>query len=156
MYSNKLICEILDYIDINLNRKITINELEKHFFYNKYYIMKLFKKEIDLTIFDYINKLRIYHSINEIKNTDNSFTLISMNNGFYSLEYFSETFKQITGVNPRTFKKFWTYHSNITKKDEATIRNTLISLQTFNDKTNKYRKNLKPSKPQIRKLTIFK
>ena len=156
MYSNKLICDILNYIDINLNRKINIDELEKHFYYNKYYIMKLFKKEIGVTIFDYINILRINNSINEIKNTSNSFTLISINNGFYSLEYFSETFKKVTGVNPRTFKKFWTYHSNIKEKDEIIIRNTLVYLQELTDKVTKYRKNLKPSKVPVRKLTIFK
>ena len=156
MYSNKLVCDLLGYIDINLNRKITIDELEKHFYYNKYYIMKLFKKEIGVTIFDYINILRINNSINEIKNTDNSFTLISINNGFYSLEYFSETFKKVTGVNPRTFKKFWIYHSNIKETDETTIRNTLVYLDELTEKVDKYRKNLKPSKTPVRKLTIFK
>jgi YesN/AraC family two-component response regulator len=63
MYSNKLICEILIYIDKNIKNKITIEELENKFFYNRYYIMKLFKKEIGLTIVEYINSIRIYNSI---------------------------------------------------------------------------------------------
>lgn len=156
MYSNKLICNILDYIDINLNRKITINELEKRFFYNKYYIMKLFKKEIGVTILDYINILRINNSIKDIKNTNNSFTLISINNGFYSLEYFSETFKKITGVSPRTFKKIWEYSKNIDLEDEKTIKNSLIFFQEFSERINKYRNNLKPREEPVRKLSIFR
>ena len=55
MYSNNLIISILEYIDINLNSKITIEDLEHKFYYNRYYIMKLFKKELNITIFDYIN-----------------------------------------------------------------------------------------------------
>ena len=31
---------------------------------------------------------------------------IAIKNGFNSLEYFSETFKHIMGVSPRTYKKF--------------------------------------------------
>ena len=46
MYSNELICDILNYIDVNINKKITIVELYLKFYYNRYYIMKLFNKEI--------------------------------------------------------------------------------------------------------------
>lgn len=156
MYSNKLICDILNYIDLNLNKKITIDELEKHFFYNKYYIMKLFKKELGTTIFEYINTLRINNSIKEIKNTKHSITTIYINNGFYSLEYFSETFKKVTGVNPRTFKNFFTYHSNIKEKDLNEIRKTIIHLQELIEKKEKYLNNLKPVNNPVKKLSIFK
>ena len=63
MYSNKIICDILIYIENNLKSKITIKDLENKFFYNRYYIMKLFKKEIGLTIIEYINSLKIYNRI---------------------------------------------------------------------------------------------
>ena len=90
MYSNKIICDILKYIDENINSKIAIEDLERKFFYNRYYIMKLFKKEIGITIVEYINCLRIYNSFFEIKNRDNKIINIAYKNGFCSLEYFSE------------------------------------------------------------------
>ena len=83
MYSNNLICNILDYIDININSKISIEDLEHKFYYNRYYIMKLFKKELNITIFDYINKLRIYNSIKELSNEE-KIIKIAINNGFYT------------------------------------------------------------------------
>ena len=70
MYSNELICKILNYIDNNINKKISIEELSLRFYYNRFYIMKLFKKEIGISLFDYINNLRIYNSINSINNSD--------------------------------------------------------------------------------------
>lgn len=156
MYSNKLICDILNYIELNLNSKISINDLENKFYYNKFYIMKLFKKEIGISIFEYINILRIYNSSNEIKNTNNSFTMISMNNGFYSLEYFSETFKKVVGVNPRTYKNFWNYNYKINETDLNTIRESIIYLNNFIENKEKYISNTKPIETPIKKLSIFK
>lgn len=89
MYSNELICKILNYIDNNINKKITIEELSLRFYYNRYYIMKLFKKEIGMSILDYINLLRIRNSINSINNSNKLLIRIAIDNGFYSLEYFS-------------------------------------------------------------------
>ena len=100
MYSNKLVCDIINYLDINLNKKVSINELENVFFYNRYYIMKLFKKEMNIKIVDYINSLRIYNSMNDLRDYNYSLTSTFINNGFYSLEYFSETFKKIFVVSP--------------------------------------------------------
>ena len=67
MYSNKLICDILDYIDININKEITIEELSNLFFFDRYYIMKLFKKELNITIINYIKSMRIYNSLKDYK-----------------------------------------------------------------------------------------
>ena len=55
MFSNDLIIQILIYIENNLYKKISIDELSITFHYNKDYIMRLFKKEIGYTIIDYIN-----------------------------------------------------------------------------------------------------
>ena len=58
MYSNELVCQILDFLDKNINRKLSIDEIANKFIYNRYYIMKLFKRELGMTIIDYINNLR--------------------------------------------------------------------------------------------------
>ena len=105
MHSKKLICDILEYIDNNINKEITIDELSYIFFFDKYYIMKLFKKELKITIVNYINSMRVYNSLKEYK-YDNQIMRIALNNGFNSLEYYSETFKQTTKVSPREYKYF--------------------------------------------------
>ena len=61
MYSNELICKILNYIDDNLYKRITMDEISSIFYFNKDYLMRIFKKELDITIMDYINKRRIYN-----------------------------------------------------------------------------------------------
>ena len=78
MFSNDLVCDILDFIDKNINRKITMSELSKHFYFNKDYIMRLFKKEIHSTILDYINQLRIFQSIKDLQETNKSILNIGL------------------------------------------------------------------------------
>ena len=47
MFSNDLVINILNYLDNNLYTQISINEISNFFKYNKDYIMRLFKKEIN-------------------------------------------------------------------------------------------------------------
>ena len=156
MYSNKLVCDILDYIDLNLNSKITIDNISKKFYYNRYYIMKLFKKELDITIFEYINILRINNALKEIRTSNHTYTNVSINNGFYSLEYFSETFKAIIGVSPSLFKKFCHNGYSISDDIRLTIITNMTSIQMLLEKIQKYRTRLKPATPPVRKLSIFR
>ena len=155
MYSNKLICQILNYIDTNWCNKLSINDLENRFYYNRYYIMKLFKREIGVTIFDYINNFKIYKSINEIAISNNSMITIAINCGFNSLEYFSETFKNIVGVSPSNYKKILYREAifNIDKYDEVTLN--IIKINKLINKVNVYKNNIKSDKIKVKKLTIF-
>ena len=155
MYSNKLICQILNYIDTNWCNKLSINDLENRFYYNRYYIMKLFKREIGVTIFDYVNNFKIYKSINEIAISNNSMITIAINCGFNSLEYFSETFKNIVGVSPSNYKKILNREAifNIDKYDEVTLN--IIKINNLINKVNVYKNNIKSDKIKVKKLTIF-
>ena len=154
MYSNDLICDVLEYIDSFVYTKITIEDFEHHFFYNRYYIMKLFKKEIGITIFDYINKKRIDSSINEINNNNNLLIKVAINNGFYSLEYFSEMFKKEIGVSPRQYRKLiinrYEYNENL----ELVISN-IIKIKNIIAYTNKYKENKKRKNMPVKKRSIF-
>ena len=86
MYSNELICNILNYLNNNLNQKIRIDDISKKFNFNKAYIMRLFKKEIGITITTYLNKRKIYNSLKDFKDKNNTFLKIALKNGFYNQE----------------------------------------------------------------------
>ena len=153
-YSNKLICNILDYIDSNLLLKITIDDLESKYFYDRFYIMKLFKKEIGVTIIDYINKIKINKSIIQINNTDDLLIKVALDNGFYSLEYFSEIFKKEIGVSPKKFKKI--FYSNFVYSDQTVkIMHNVINLRKLIDYSKQYRLNQKREILPKRVLSIF-
>jgi len=155
MYSNKLICNVLIYINNNITDKITINNLEKKFFYNRYYIMKLFKKEIGITIIEYINSIRIYNSLLQMKNETLSLTSIAIRNGFSSLEYFSETCRQITKLNPRVFKNCFLNKKNLTQNQVNLINNSMVKLYETNCIKDNYLSKAKTDDKPVKKLTLF-
>lgn len=156
MCSNNLICNILEYIDNNINSKISIEDLENKFFYNRYYIMKLFKKEMNMTIIEYINSLKMYNAIIQIKNTDYNLLNVALKCGFNSLEYFSETFKKVTKISPQKAKLYFSGKKYLKEKDIDKINLSLINLYELNSKKNKYLSNRKPKENYIKKLSIFK
>lgn len=142
MYSNKLIVDILIYIDENINKKITMDEISKTFYFNKDYIMRLFKKELNITITDYINRRRIYNSLDSIKNTDYMMIKVALNNGFFSQEYFCETFTKVIGENPLCYRKFTKTGSFVTEEEHNNIRKGLVHLNCLINKIDLYKSNL--------------
>lgn len=154
MFSNLLVIDILNYIDNNLYTKITITSLENKFNYNKDYIMRLFKREIGVTIIDYINRKRIYNSLNSLKNTNDSIILISINYGYYSLEYYSEIFKSIIGVAPSIYRKFSRFDHTISINNSNKIRKSVIELDYLFSNISKYKTNVIP-KNTVKSLSIF-
>jgi len=53
----------------------------------------------------YLINLRVAESMRIIKNTDHSLTNIALDLGFYSSQHFSSTFKKLTGISPKTYRK---------------------------------------------------
>ena len=155
MFSNDLVIKILNYIDNNLYKKISIEELSDLFHYNKDYIMRLFKREIGYTITNYINCKRIYNSLNSFIYNDISILNISINYGFYSQEYYSEIFHKIIGVSPTTYNKFINYRSFVSIKDTNTIQKRIAKLDYDFRRINTYINNV-PPKSTIKVLSIFK
>ena len=139
---NELVLKILDYIDNNLYKKISMDELSKVFFFNKDYIMRTFKRELGMTIIDYINKKRIFNSLGALKNTDDMMLKIDLKHGYVSQEYFSEIFSKYMGVSPLTYRKFTKVNNTIDYDDITLIRKNLVELKYQLDKVNKYRNNI--------------
>ncbi|MDY2804454.1 MAG: helix-turn-helix domain-containing protein [Bacilli bacterium] len=155
VYSNELVCNILKYINININTEITIINLSNIFSYDKTYIMKKFKRELGLTIIEYINNKRILNSLNGYK-SNTTILRIALLNGYNSIEYYSEIFRNLVGVSPRVYKRFITPLNNLNEEETNTIRNSISNLINIENKIQKYLSNQKPKELPVRKLSIFK
>ena len=153
MYSNDLIVNILKYIDENLYSKISIEELSYKFFFNKDYIMRLFKKETGMTIINYINKKRIYNSLVSLRETSDSILKIGLLYGYTSLEYYSETFNNVLGVSPKIYRNLYK-RKQIKEIDIETIRINIANLTYELRKIDTYKENIK--KEETKALSLFK
>ena len=154
MYSNELVVKMLNYIDDNLYKRITMDEISSIFYFNKDYLMRVFKNELDITIMDYIKKRRIYNSLELLKNTDDLVIKIALNSGYSSLEYYSETFTKILGVSPLTYRKFTKVNSQISDKELEIIRTRLPDISSLLKRIDIYKNNIKRS--EVKKICLFK
>lgn len=154
MYSNELVVKMLNYIDDNLYKRITMDEISSIFYFNKDYLMRIFKKELDITIMDYINKRRIFNSLELLKNTDDLVIKIALNSGYSSLEYYSETFTKILGFSPLTYRKFTKVNSQISLEELDIIRTRLPDISSLLKQIDIYKNNVKRS--EVKKLGLFK
>ena len=153
MFSNELICNVLDYIDRNIYDEIKINDIVNIFYFNRTYIMKRFKKEIGISIIDYSHILRIYNSLTYFKD-DKKILEIALKNGFNSQEYYTEIFKKVLGVSPVSYKKYISFISKIDHNKVSLIQKKLLNIENILNKVKKYKSNRKP-KTMVKKLSLY-
>ena len=100
------IVEILEYIELHFNEKITTETLAEKFHMNEQYFCRFFKNQTGKSPSQFINHYRMEKAILFFEETEENITDIALNVGFEDSNYFSRIFKQYTGKTPREFKKF--------------------------------------------------
>ena len=154
MKQKKLIIDIINYIDSNIYTKISIDTLSSVFFFNKDYIMRLFKRKLGITIIQYINYKKVYLSLPYLENSNDSILYIALNNGFYSLEYYSEMFKNIMGISPSKYRDYYKFRKNVDLDTFYKINNNKINLTNKIKNIDSYKRII--VKKDVLKLSIFK
>lgn len=108
-----IVKELCIYILENINDDISMEKLENIFYYNKCYLIRLFKMCTGYTIKEFINTVKVLKTINPLVFTDDTILKIALCNGFNSQEYYSEKFKEVIGVSPLSFRKQFNGIDNI-------------------------------------------
>lgn len=101
--SLKPLIKALDYIDTNFSSSLTLDQIAKTVNMNPCYFSSYFKKNMQMPLTDYLNKVRIDNSITMLKNTDLNITEIGMMCGFSSITSFYRAFKKFHGSSPKDY-----------------------------------------------------
>jgi YesN/AraC family two-component response regulator len=103
---NHLLNTVLEYINHHYMKDITINDIATQVNISPQYLCRLFKQELHVRPFEYIQQLRINNSkslllmIPSLKIED-----VSKAMGFQSPGYYSAIFKKHEKITPRDFIK---------------------------------------------------
>lgn len=103
--SNEEIKKALTYIQKNLTRPITLEEVANHVYLSQYYFSKLFKKEMNVNFVTYINQARVEEAKKLLLESTLSIESISRHLGFSQPSYFIKTFRSMTSVTPANYRK---------------------------------------------------
>lgn len=96
---------IIEYIEQNLEKRITAADLADEFFYSPNYIGVVFKKDMGITLTDYLKDTRLERARSLLKNPINRVGEVATKVGYPNLSYFCSLFKKKYGVNPGEYKE---------------------------------------------------
>ena len=102
--SNASIISAIEFIDNNLDKRLTLDQVSGKVYLSDYYFSKLLKRETGLSFSVYLNARKIQKAMILLKESDKSINEISDELGFTRLSYFSQTFKKYTGYAPTKFR----------------------------------------------------
>ncbi|MBQ8292068.1 MAG: helix-turn-helix domain-containing protein [Clostridia bacterium] len=97
--------QVISFLKENLYETPNVNDICKALHYNKSYIFKQFKLATSCSVMSYFRKLKIEEAKKLLRETNLSVTQIANKLAFDTPNYFSKTFKKITGYTPLRYKK---------------------------------------------------
>jgi len=109
---------VIDYIDKNFSKSITIEELASIVHLHPNYFIKVFKHNLGASPIHFINKRRIDEAKLLLSSTNLTLNEICSKIGINDTYYLSKLFKEYTGISPSGFKQFY--------KEETILSNSPI------------------------------
>lgn len=98
--------KIVDYIDLNYNKNISLYNLSEYSGMNANYICMLFKKELEISYLNYLDHIRLKKATDFLIN-DHRKTIhdIARTIGYQTERQFFKMFKKKTGITPNQFRE---------------------------------------------------
>lgn len=101
----RLVLAALDYIYIHLQEQFTVDDVAQAVGLSRSYLSVLFKREVCMSVSDYVRSKRIEAAENMLKFSDFSLQDISDYLAFNSQSHFISVFRQHTGMTPGVYRK---------------------------------------------------
>ena len=87
------------------NSSLSISAIADHFKITPTHLSRIFKKEFDELLVDYIMRVRVEKAITLLEQTDNRIADIASMVGYQNTKSMTHAFKKITGVSPNQYRK---------------------------------------------------
>lgn len=101
--SNVVLEDVLDYIDENFSKKISLNDLAERACYNPVYFGSLLKKFCGKNFSQYLKEKRISNAAKLLKNSNKTIDEIMTESGYNDKKLFYAHFREIYNTTPRKY-----------------------------------------------------
>ena len=102
-YSN-IIQQAISYIYKNLTNKLTLQKIADSIYVHPNYLSTLFKREVGLSLPDYIMKTRVNEAKYYIRYTNTKISDIAVFYQFCNQSYFTQIFRKFVGRTPNEYR----------------------------------------------------
>ncbi|HET7898208.1 MAG TPA: AraC family transcriptional regulator, partial [Flavisolibacter sp.] len=99
-----IIDEVIRYMQENINKNITLNDLCHQFYYSPSRFSSLFKQRTGYSPIDYFIQLKMQKASQLLDFTDQSIKDIAATFGFDDPYYFSRRFRKTIGMSPKKYR----------------------------------------------------
>ena len=96
---------VVDYIERNLKRGISLEDVANHVNISTYYLSKIFKKEMGVNFITYVTDRKMDMAKEMLVNTDIPVLNIALDLAYNEANYFSKAFKKKTGLTPSEYRE---------------------------------------------------
>lgn len=96
--------KIITYVDTELCADLSLKALSERLSVNASYLSTLFKKEMGMSLTDFVNHRRISHAQKLLISTEMPIKSVALKCGIPDVYYFSRLFKRITGTTPKAYR----------------------------------------------------
>lgn len=103
--TNTRINRIHEFLMKNYQEEIDLEEVAEIVHMAPASVCRFFKSSTGLTVFEYLNKIKIDYSCQLLMNTDQNIVDISYDCGFNNLSHFNKQFRKFIGKTPTQFRK---------------------------------------------------
>ena len=100
----ELVEDVRNYIDSNLERNNSVDDISREFGISSNYLQHIFKKHIGTSIVEYRNARRLLKAKILLGGCDDKIIEIATECGYENASYFSEMFKKETGMTPSQYR----------------------------------------------------
>lgn len=100
------ILEIKRYIEMNYQKPLDLEKISKQFNFNYNYLSSYFNQRTKEGFSGYLNKIRIKHACELLRNSNQTIADISNKVGYSDHSYFCRVFKKTIGKTPSTYRRF--------------------------------------------------
>lgn len=120
--TSKAVTKCIDYIYVHIKDRITIDDLADHTRLSTSHLSRLFKKEVGISVSDYIREQKIEKAKNLLRYSDYSLIDIANYLSFSSQSHFIQVFSKHVGKTPKKYRDryyFTSWDTNTEKKMDA-------------------------------------
>lgn len=111
-YTDYYVNQVIQHIHHHYHQQWHITDLAAQLEVSDSYLMRVFKTHVGITIWDYLNRYRIYQALSLLQRGDKHYE-IAEKVGFSDYKAFSYHFKKYLKMSPRTFIRSRAFSSNI-------------------------------------------